>query len=354
MAPHQSSARRLEADFLTGEQLPPRIIGDEPRKRPLRVGVISNPQSGQNARRGLLMHVRELLQVHPQVANFDEDTVDGMVDAVEQMVRREIEILVVNGGDGTVQAVLTALLGTPADALPLLAVLPGGTTNTTAHNVGYGKRPLQALHRLLAESAQGKVAGTVERRPVLCADRGGDRRYAMMFGAGGIYHGILLARGPIESTGLRGDLGASLALATFMWKVVSGNGGTLFPPLHADIRIDGALVPREPYLGIISSTMDRTILGLHTYWGVGEGPVRFTALRCAPRHLPRALVSIVRGVSRPYMRAELGYRSVNADEVRMTFDSGYTLDGELFAPSEGPTQVTLSGRQCAYFLREQQ
>jgi hypothetical protein len=349
----ESSARRLDAGF-AGEQLPPRVIGDEPLKRPLRVGVISNPQSGQNSRRGLLTHVRELLQDHPQVANFDEDTVDGMVRAVEQMVERETEIIVINGGDGTVQAVLTALFNTPADALPLVAVLPGGTTNTTSHNVGFGKRALPSLQRILSEARHGRVPGRVERRAVLCVERNGDRRYAMMFGAGGIYHGILLARGPIESTGLRGELGASLALATFLWKVVSGSGGTLFPALEAEIRVDGELVPHEPYLGVIGSTMDRTILGLHTYWGVGDGPVRFTSLRCAPRHLAGALVSIVRGVQRPYMRPELGYRSVNADEVRLAFNSGYTLDGELFAAGDdGRNEVTLSGRQFAYFLRAQ-
>src|SRR5262249_42042074 len=152
----------------------------------------------------------------------------------------------------------------------------------------------------------------------------------------------------IESTGLRGEMGASLALLTFLWKVASGKGGTLFPPLNADIRIDGTLVHKEQYLGLQSSTMDRTVLGLHTYWGTGDGPVRFTALRRAPRRLGRGFLSIARGVPQSFMRPEFGYRSVNAFEVQLSIDSGYTLDGELFPPGESPTQITLSGRQCAY------
>jgi hypothetical protein len=212
---------------------------------------------------------------------------------------------------------------------------------------------LRELTRLLSASAQGTLAGTVERRAVLCTETDGGRQYSMMFGAGGIYHGIRLARGPIESSGLHGQLGASLALATFLGKVLSGNGGTLFPPLHAEIRIDGETVPSEPLLGLLVSTMERQLLGLYTHWGIGQGPVRFTSVRCAPRHLPGTFVALVRGVPRPYMRPAFGYRSVNADEICMTFDSGYTLDGELFAPSEGGTQVTLTARRYAYFLRSQ-
>lgn len=360
MPPHQSSAaRRLETDLVADAVRPPRITGGIPLRRPLRVGLINNPLSGQNARRGLLAHVRDLLQGHPQVARFDEKTPAGITGAVQELLRRETEILVVNGGDGTVQAVLTAVMSTPADALPLLAVLPGGTSNTTARNVGYGRRPLPALERILTASAHGTIAGTVEKRPILRIDRHDDPQHSLpqwatMFGAGGIYHGIHLARGPIESRGVRGEIGAGIAIATFVAKVLSGNGGNLFPPLHAEVRIDGQSVPREPHLGILASTLDQAILGLHTFWGTGPGPVRCTMMRCAPRHLPRTLLSIIRGKSRPYMRPEFGYRSVNADEVHITFDSGYTLDGELFAPGKPNTQVTLSGRQCAYFLRGRQ
>jgi hypothetical protein len=46
------------------------------------------------------------------------------------------------------------MLRAPADRLPLLAVLPGGTTNTTARNVGYGADPLVALGRLLAAACR--------------------------------------------------------------------------------------------------------------------------------------------------------------------------------------------------------
>jgi hypothetical protein len=356
MPPLSSSVRRHEAETAATEGLPPSLTGGVPRRRPLRLGMINNPQSGQNARRGLLDRVRGLLTAHPRVAHFEANTPDGMGEAVDELLRSETELIVVNGGDGTVQAVLTALLRSPLPAsLPLLAVLPGGTTNTTARNVGYGRRPLRALQRLLDEAARGALAGTVERRAVLRVDADADAapQYAMLFGAGAVYHGIAFARREIESRGLRGQLGAGVALATFLSHVLAGNGGRLFPPLHAAIRIDAeAVVAPEPYFGILTSTMNRQVLGISPYWGVGPGRLRFSSLSYAPRRLPRAIVPLLLGRPSVHLRPELGYRSVNADEVCLTFDSGYTLDGELFEPSNSTARLTLSARQHAYFLRE--
>jgi hypothetical protein len=317
------------------------------------VGIINNPASGQNARRGLLTHVRALLGAHPLVAHFEEDTLDGMIAAVQQLLQRETEIIAINGGDGTVQAVLTGLLRGTVDRLPLLAVLHGGTTNSTARNVGYGARPLAALQRLLAASAAGTLAGTVERRPVVCVEGAGEPQYAMMFGAGAVYHGIRFARTEIEARGVRGNTGAGLAVATFLAKVLSGNGGELFPPLHAGVRLDGRDLPTERYLGILTSTIDRHVLGISPYWGSGPGRLRYSSMTYQPRNILRAAVPAVRGRPSTYLQPHLGYRSANVEEVQLSFDSGYTLDGELFAPSgSGHANVRLTGRQCAYFLRD--
>ena len=333
------------------EALPPEIADGVPRARPLRLGVINNPRSGQNARHGLLDRVRDALRQHPRVPHFEEDTSEGMIAAARELMGRDTEIIVVNGGDGTVQAVLTELLRSPAARVPLLAVLPGGTSNSTARNVGFGTRPLTALQRLLAESARGVLAGTVERRAVLRVDTGGEAQYAMMFGAGAVYHGIVFYRQRVASHGLRGQLGPGLVLAAFIAKVLSGNGGRLVPPLHATMRIDGQAIAAAPYLGIFASTMEKHILGVRPYWGTTPGPLRLTSLGYRPQRLWQALIPILRGTPRPVLRPELGYRSVNADEVVLRFDSGFTLDGELFTPQPGDVEVTLTARQGAYFVR---
>jgi hypothetical protein len=317
----------------------------------LRVGLISTPKSGRNARRGLLGGIHDLLKSHPDVPHWEERTYDGIVGAARAAVEGATQILAVNGGDGTVQAVLTSMLTTPADRLPVLAVLPGGTTNTTARNVGYGARPLPALQRLLVESAQGTLAGTVERRAVVRADLEEGPQYARMFGAGAVYDGIVFARGQLASHGMRGQLGAGIALATFLSRILTGKIGMMFPPLVADVYLDGVRLPPTSYVGMLTSTMDRQFLGVSPYWGDGPGPIRFSAMRERPQHLGRAIVPALRGKASPWLSPEFGYRSHNVDEVALTFTGGFTLDGELFEPTASERRIVLTARQSAYFLR---
>jgi hypothetical protein len=343
-------ARKLQPDLPDAEARAPRITGEEPRREPLRVAMISNPTSGRN-KRGLLSAIHTLLRDHPSVPHFEERTFEGIAGATVAALEGEPEIVVVNGGDGTVQTVLTSLLRSPIDRLPLLAVLPGGTTNTTARNVGYGTRPLAALGALLGASEQGRVAGRVERRAILRADLEDGPQYAMMFGAGAVYHGIVFARGQLASHGMRGQLGAGIALATFLTRVFTGRAGTMFPPLDTDIHLDGVRLPQTTYFGLLVSTMDRQFLGMSPYWGTGPGPLRFSAMRVRPEHLARAIVPALRGRESRWLQPEYGYRSHNVDEVALTFRGGFTLDGELFEPAARERRLLLTARQAGYFLR---
>jgi len=319
--------------------------------RPLRVGIISNPSSGQNVRHGLLTAIGALLRTYPKVEHRTAATLETLLGAATEFAEDDTEVIVVNGGDGTVQAVLTALLQKPRKSLPVLAVLASGSSNTTAHNLGYGQRPLAALAQLLEGASRGELSGRIVPRPVLRVDAGGAPQYAMMFGAGAVYHGIVFFHRSLETRGLHGEFGAGLAVATFVAKLFSGRATEMFPPMRGEIRIDGAALPRETYLGLLASTMDKQIVGIRPYWGTGPGPIRLTILRTSPRYVARAVVSLFRDRKSSRLQPENGFRSVHADEVRLEFDSGFTLDGELFDLENGSQSVTISARQQAYFLR---
>jgi hypothetical protein len=132
-------------------------------------------------------------------------------------------------------------------------------------------------------------------------------------------------------------------------RVIAGRGGTLFPPLHAHGSIDGVEEPRRAYFGMLASTLHHLFLGLQPFWGEGPGRLRYTALRQAPYRPLRAAFPFMRGRPTPAMRPELGYDSRNVDELTLHLDSGFTLDGELFAPVPG-RPVELSAGESAYFL----
>src|SRR4030095_12272972 len=90
--------------------------------------------------------------------------------AARELVEAESELIIVNGGDGTVQAVLTALFDADPETLPLLAVLPSGTTTRGAADVDAMMHPVPALQRLLQATDEGRLGGAAVRRPVMRAE----------------------------------------------------------------------------------------------------------------------------------------------------------------------------------------
>ena len=83
-------------------------------------------------------------------------------------------MLVINGGDGTVQAALTELYngGHFGDSPPPVAVLPSGKTNLIALDLGARGDPIATLERLI-EIAAGRSRALHRRAR---ADRAAQRR----------------------------------------------------------------------------------------------------------------------------------------------------------------------------------
>lgn len=118
----------------------PRLdLGAVPRalKRPLRdagqaptVGVIYNPRSHRNMGAdfdcGLCPHVH-IAQPRARAQ---------LPEALAEFARRGINLLVINGGDGTVRDVLTCGQAIFGDDWPAIAVLPKGKTNALTVDLG--------------------------------------------------------------------------------------------------------------------------------------------------------------------------------------------------------------------------
>ena len=85
--------------------------------------------------------------------------------ALETIARVRPKMLVINGGDGTVQAALTELYngGHFGNEPPPVAVLPSGRTNLIALDLGAQGDPIAALEKLL-EIAQSDLE-PAHRRP---------------------------------------------------------------------------------------------------------------------------------------------------------------------------------------------
>jgi hypothetical protein len=326
----------------------PRQVG-----RPLRIGAVNNPMSGRNLKKGALQTVLDVLSAHPEVKRHAVETLADIRAAAVQLCRDGVEVIAVNGGDGTVQAVMTGIFGEPHPGpLPLLLVLPGGTTNMTALDIPVPKEaPAQTLERFLTAAKRGHLPATVVQRPVIRMQRGNDPAlFGMYFGAGAVYHGVNFCRRYVHKVGLKGEIGPGLAMFVFIVRGMFGERSKLLPPLNTTARLDDMILGPKEYFGLMSSTLEHLFLGIRPFWGKGPGPLKFMAVAEGTTHVLRAAPSILRGRPNEYVRPENGYESYNASVIELNIDSGFTLDGELF-DADPKVPVHLDGRYTASFLR---
>ncbi|TDW75688.1 diacylglycerol/lipid kinase family protein [Kribbella pratensis] len=115
-----------------------------------RAAVIVNPVKveGDAFRRAVETALAERGYADPLWLETTED--DAGVGMARQAIDEQVDLVLVAGGDGTVRVVCAELAGT---AIPA-AVLPGGTGNLLARNLGISLELDVALHELLDGSEQ--------------------------------------------------------------------------------------------------------------------------------------------------------------------------------------------------------
>jgi hypothetical protein len=286
------------------------------------------------------------------VIQSDVQTPGEVLNALLNFARKEVDVVAVNGGDGTVQAVLTALFhNQPFNKLPLLVILQSGTTSMIAGDIGFRGSRVKVLQKLFHWVHAGEGNPRITTRPVLQVSiPNREPLYGMFFGAAGIYQGIQYCRRKMHTKGLKGELGPGLTLLRFLWSVACKRGDVI-PAAPIGVKIDHHPKSQLDYLVLFVSTLERLFLGLNPFWGNGDDPLHYTAVTAGPQHLLRALPGAVRGRKNRWLTPEMGYVSHNANEICLYLDTGFTLDGQMYASNTRlePVIVRYGGR--AAFLR---
>lgn len=312
---------------------------------------MSNPLSGGNTR-GRLNAIRGCLQDYPDVPHREVRTAEEVQATLDEFARRDLNLVVVNSGDGTVQAALTMLFTHGSSRpLPLLALLCGGTTNMTHQDLGLPGPRLGALRRLMNWAHHGEGEALIRRRTILKVQSPSRPQplYGFFFGAACIFKGIQFFHSKVHRMGLSGDPAHLLILARFLW-ALARRDDALVAPVPAEIRLDRAGMHSKDYLLLLVTTLERLILGLRPFWNRGGGPLQLTALSARPRSLFRALPALIHGRGNSYAVAENGYLSCGASEIQLDMDGGFAIDGELFAADSRSGPVLVQDGGVADFL----
>lgn len=322
-----------------------------PNDKLLHVGLLSNPLSGGN-RKGLDA-IHRALDGQEHVIHHTVQTPEEVAAAVVDCAGRHVDVIAVNGGDGTIQAVLTALLHRQVfEHMPLLALLRSGTDSVIPADVGLRGTREKGLRKLLNWTRARDGSNVIVKRSIMRVQPAPDQepRYGMIFGAAIVYQATQFCHRRIHSLGLRGGLAPGLTMARFLLAVLSKNRKYV-RPVPITIELDHNQPQQHDYLVVVISTLERLFLGIDPFWGAGTGPLRFSAVAARPKHLLRAMPALMRGRTHRHATPQNGYYSKNAEKIELTMDTQFTLDGQIYKPDPqlGPVVVENGGQ--ASFLR---
>ena len=311
----------------------------------MRIGVLHNPLSGRNKRQPLLFQV--VYARHPEVEHAEVVTPEDIRKALESFARNQVNLVVVIGGDGTIQATVDALFTyRPFPEMPPLAVIPAGTANMIAGDVGLGKFEEATLEHLLLGIQSSVPAIDFVNRSILRLRLPSNQKpiHGMFFGAGAIYHGTQMGRETKQTIGRLGEWGAGLILAKFLLALATGSRKGL-QPVTVGVSTGESITEHHEYLVLLVTTLERLFLGMKPFWGSTSGRLRFTSLKVPYRYLWRVLPALLRGKSHPLATTDHGYVSENLSEIRLVLNSGFVLDGEVHMPpqSDEPIILELAG-----------
>jgi len=311
----------------------------------VRLGVLTNPVADHNHRfpftHGRLQH--HLESEADAVVTADKSCLD---EAVRQLLlEREVTVLAINGGDGTIHGVVNCLSAAFGEdylagrrAPPTLLLLNGGTYNMASRAMSTNGDPVATVRRFQHRFRGGHLASVPSHGVGLLEVRGGAAlpMLGMFFGSQVVANALDLCdrmgSGYLGLVRLLGQGAAGYVLRTAFFRENAWR-------LRADDprgTVDG--VPYRDVVAMVAATVDMK-LARGLVWAL-----------TAPTDGAGFHVKLVRGRRPgdvvhllPHLLWELSHPMiVSFPEARAVTTSGaFTLDGELYE-HRGPLEIGLS------------
>jgi len=295
------------------------------------IGVITNPRSRVNKRDpGKMQKLGYLLGSRGSAEATA--SLDDVYRAAEEFKAAGIDILGINGGDGTIHVTLTAFLQVYGGApFPKVAILPGGTLNTIARGVGIRGRPQEMLYEVIDRYHQGEELRVVERNILRVGDR-----FGFIFGNGLIANFLeaYYATGKPSPTMGAKILGRAIVSGIFRTAFIE----QLFRRFVGRVTVDGERWARADFATLTAGTVPEIGLGFAPFYRCDEKADHFALLG-----IHTTALGLILDLPRIYragpMRRDKAISAV-AREARIESDEpfAYTIDGDIY---RGARELTL-------------
>jgi diacylglycerol kinase (ATP) len=303
-------------------------------------GLIVNPQSGKASGKGL--QLASLLKADTQVIVRVLEDFSQLNPFLAEMAEARVTDLFVSSGDGTVHAIQTEIAERHAPGFfPRLALLPHGTTNMTAADLGFRNRNVKVQADFIAHREPRLLLS----RPTLrvANPQDGRIRHGMFLGTGAIWQATVFCQDAVHGVGLKGDMATFATLAAAIAKSLFSAADPIDQtridrPYQIGLSGNGTNEVNGHHLLLLATTLDKLILGTRPFWGGKNGPIRISTIPYPVPSIVRWLLPLMYGSEGRTVPP--GSHSLSGSTFEIASKTPFVIDGEFFdGPEDGPLHL---------------
>jgi diacylglycerol kinase (ATP) len=316
--------------------------------RPDRVLLLVNPLSFRLSLPGAFARLRR----HCSNLGLEPHVVYGpreIEPVLAQSLSRHLDLIVIVGGDGTLQGTVTLLATQYKDQIaPPILMLGGGRTNYTAAHLGTARRPELIIERILA-SPDGFAL--TEQASLKVSQVGHPDTFGFFLGGAMVDHIIrdchqyrANGRGRIR----QGRYSTILRVIQLGFLGLIGRFTYESKPMRISEDQLGTL--EEKVRLLVATTLDKHQVAVHPYLPLGAGQVKLTAITRQARHFWRYLPRLLRGRWHPIFSSDNGYFSGSGQRFVLHGLSSICVDGQEYEHNPNETVFIAEGPKFKFVV----
>ena len=291
-----------------------------------KIGIISNAKSKKNRKHPEIIEGLRYVSGKNAIIKETSD-IEELYDAAKEFKEKDIDILAINGGDGTVHVTLSAFINVYKEKpLPKIAILRAGTMNTIATSLNIYGRPEDILLNIVKKHNANTPFITTKRNLLKI----NEKQYGFIYGSGVIYNFLkIYYQNEDPSPAIAAKLVAKSVIDGLM-----NRNSPLFQKIEVEIEENGIKWRNKRFLAVGAMTIREIGLGFVVAPRALEDPDKFQFF---------AIKSGVLGVIKSFPNMLLFRNGLlkNAVEdkilnsVTLTAKKSpipYTIDGEMYDP----------------------
>jgi diacylglycerol kinase (ATP) len=316
-----------------------------------RTALVINPRSGRGRGKGLALADALKSRSHAVdvvvLQSFAE-----LEPALQRFAANDVESLFISSGDGTIQFIQTWIAESGQfKKPPRLCLLPHGTTNMTAADLGFRHRGIAAQADFLGRMETHEIRARHTLRVVNPKGRG--PLHGMFFGTGAVSEATRYCQVAFNDKGVGGQWATFATLASVVGKSLflapNANDPDRFDkPYPIRLEANGKTQCDGPQLLMLATTLEKLILGTRPFWGGATAPLRTTTFPYPVPSIMRWMLPMMYGgEDRSFPQ---GATSTACQTCAVTCPTSFVIDGEFYDPPTDEPLRLEAGPKLDYII----